>query len=407
MSRVRKSEAGKRARRLAENLEGWAFITPAVLLVGVFSIFPIFFTLYISLFRWRIRRGDFIGLHNYLNLFGSSRIALLVLAACLVLVGGGALLRLRRRIAERSGAGWPAGAGGGLLIAGGVLLLLYCVAFMSRDGDQQMLDSFRITVWYSLGTVPFQLFFGLILAVLLDRKFRGRQAYRVVFLLPYIVPSVASAAVFERIFSLRPEALANQLLGLFHGKPLQWLYEPTGIIKLFFHTGAPAGGGGAGATGAGLAPVAGYLATWAQGPSLALVAVMLFNWWVFIGYYALIFLNGLSQIPREIYDAAEVDGAKRATVFGRIIVPLVSPSTYFLSLIGIIGTFKAFNHIYVLRNTATQGTIDPMSVYIFFVFFRQSQFGYAAALSVALFIIVFLLTLLERRLIEGRVFYGE
>ena len=98
----------------------------------------------------------------------------------------------------------------------------------------------RITIWYSLGTVPVQLLFGMALAILLDQKFRGKQPYRVIFLLPYIVPSVASAAVFERLFSLRPESFANQLIGLVGASPLEWLGEVRGIFDLMFGWGVGA-----------------------------------------------------------------------------------------------------------------------------------------------------------------------
>lgn len=292
-------------------------------------------------------------------------------------------------------------------IAGGVLLVI-ALSQIFATGDRGMLDSLRVTVWYSLGTVPVQLAMGLGLALLLERKFRGRQAFRVLFLLPFIVPSVASAAVFERILSLRPESLANQIVAPFGGRPLQWLYEPTGVFHLLFGFGSgPIVNGGNPPSANPVANLITYLRTWAGGPSLALFSVMIYNYWVFAGYYALIFLNGLAQIPKQLYDAAEVDGAGRGTIFWRIVLPMLSPSTYFLSLIGVIGTFKAFNHIYVLRSAAAQGTIDPMSVYIFFTFFRMSRFGYAAALSLVLFVIVVILTLAQRRIMERSVFYGE
>jgi ABC-type sugar transport system permease subunit len=125
-----------------------------------------------------------------------------------------------------------------------------------------------------------------------------------------------------------------------------------------------------------------------------------------VGYYALIYTNGLSNIPRQLYEAAEVDGAGKLTVFFRITLPLLSPTSYFLTLLGIIGTFKAFAHIYVLRHPAARGEVDPMSVQIFFTFFRKSRFGYAAALSLLLFAIVLVLTLVQRRIMKERVHYG-
>ena len=413
------------SRRIRENIEGYAFIAPAVALIALFSIFPIFFTGYISLFRWRIRRGDFVGLSNYLVAFGTwGNLALLAAGLALVYLA----LRLLRAGRERarasfgqsgaartgrlphSGARSAALTAGAGALAGGIALAILALAGVMRTGDPDLLTSLRVTVWYSLGTVPVQLSLGLGLAVLLNRKFRGRQTYRVLFLIPYIVPTVAAAAVFERIFSLRPEALANQIVALFGLRPLQWLYEPRGLFQLLFGFEAhmSAGALAVGSSGGGIIPsVLDYLRSWAVGPSLALVAVALFNWWVFVGYYALIFLNGLSQIPKQVYDAAEVDGAGRLLVLRKIILPLISPSTYFLTLIGVIGTFKAFNHVYILRTAAAQGTVDPMSIYLFFTFFREARFGYASAVAVLLFLIVLGLTLLQRRLMERRVFFGE
>ncbi|HUZ16746.1 MAG TPA: sugar ABC transporter permease [Spirochaetia bacterium] len=393
--------------KLRESLPGYALIAPALILIFLFGVLPIFYALFVSLHQWRIKQGPFVGLRNYEQIFGSP-VPVAEIAAAVVAVALGARIGRSASVAKTLAGRSAVRTSSLALTLGGVALLLIALSQIFAFGDRDMLDSVRVTVWYSLGTVPVQLSLGLGLAVLLDRKFRGRQAFRVMFLLPYIVPSVASAAVFERILSLRPESFANQIIALFRAKPLQWLYEPTGVLHMLFGLGTVPVVNGGNPPAHGLGPqLTAYLGTWAQGPSLALVSVMIYNYWVFVGYYALIFLNGLAQIPKQLYDAAEVDGAGKATIFWRIIVPLLSPSTYFLSLIGIIGTFKAFNHIYILRSPAAQGTIDPMSVYIFFTFFRMSRFGYAAALSLLLFAIILILTLAQRRFMERRVFYGE
>ncbi len=256
-----------------------------------------------------------------------------------------------------------------------------------------MLDSLRVTVWYSLGTVPVQLGLGLLLALLLDAKFRGKQAFRVIFLLPYVVPAVASATVFERLFSLRPESFANQVLALFQAPPAAVAAGDARRARDGLRLGARERGRRR--LGRGL--LAGVGAGARASPSSS---IMFYNYWVFIGYYALIYANGLANIPRELYEAAEVDGARRSTVFFKIVVPLLSPTTFFLSTLGVIGTFKAFNHIYVLRNPDAQGAADPVSVYIFFTFFSKSRFGYAAAMALVLFVIVMGLTYLQRRVMS-------
>ena len=390
--RVSLQPSGRRARAASENLTGYLFIFPSVLLISVFGIFPVFFTLYVSLHKWRIKRGRFIGLANYREMFGSPLYLLLVIAAlaCIAL----AVYLIGRARGKRGSL--SAGSGVFLLVIGLAALALL-LPYLARAGDKGMFTSLRVTIWYSLGTVPVQLALGLLLASFLYRKIPAKQVFRVIYLLPYIVPSVASAAVFERLFSLKPESFANQLLALFGRPPAQWLLEPKGIFFLL---------SGERMAVVSESVIANYWLSWAQGPSLALVSIMFFNWWVFVGYNALIYTNGLSNIPRQLYEAAEVDGAGKLAVFFKIPLPMLSPTTYFLTLLGIIGTFKAFAHIYVLRHPAARGEVDPMSVQIFFTFFRKSRFGYAAALSLLLFAIVLVLTLVQRRIMKERVHYG-
>ena len=172
--------------------------------------------------------------------------------------------------------------------------------------------------------------------------------------------------------------------------PTQWLREPRGLFQL-----------------AGLTPSPDpWLALWTSGPSLALVCILLFNLWIYSGYYALIFSNGLAAIPREVYEAAKLDGVGKGRMLFQIILPLLSPTSYFLALLGVISTFKAFTSVYILRDAAVGGATDPTSVYIFFTFFRGLRYGYAAALALVLFLLVLGLTLVQRRLLERRVFYG-
>ena len=153
--------------------------------------------------------------------------------------------------------------------------------------------------------------------------------------------------------------------------------------------------------------VGSYWAQWAGGPSLALLSIVLYSWWIFVGYYALVYINGLMAIPRQLYEAAEVDGAGRLRRFFSITLPLLSPTTYFLTLLGVIGTFKAFTQLYVLRSPAAAVTTDTISVDVFFTFFRKARLGYAAAISLLLFFIVLGLTLAQQRTLERGVSYGD
>jgi multiple sugar transport system permease protein len=145
---------------------------------------------------------------------------------------------------------------------------------------------------------------------------------------------------------------------------------------------------------------------WADGPSLALVVIMIYSIWVFVGYDTVIYLAGLGNIPKEMSEAAEVDGANRWQVFRYITFPLLSPTTYFLTLISVIGTFKAFNHIWVMRLDAALGTADTFSVVIFTEFFLKLRYGYASAMAFILFAIILTLTFVNNKIQGSRVFYG-
>jgi multiple sugar transport system permease protein len=239
-----------------------------------------------------------------------------------------------------------------------------------------------------LGTVPFQLAIGLFLAVLLFQKVPGSNIFRILYFIPYVTPGIASAAVFQQMFSNRQSAPVNMFLKLLGLEPQQWLFEPRGILTLL--------GDSMGFT----------VPAWAAGPSLALMVIIIHNIWTYVGYDTVIYLAGLGNISKEMTDSAEVDGANRWQVFRHIIFPLLSPTTYFLSLIAIIGTFKAFNTIWIFRSNLALGTTDTFSLTIFIEFFEKLRYGYASALAFILFGIIILLSFINNRTQGSKVFYG-
>lgn len=256
-------------------------------------------------------------------------------------------------------------------------------------GDPDLWVGLKATLFYSLGTVPFQLGISVFLAVLLFQKLRGSNFFRIMYFIPYVTPTVASAAVFRQLFSNRLQAPVNAGLRILGFEPLQWLWEPKGIFRMM-------------ATGMGLE----NWPAWADGPSLALVVIIIYSIWVFVGYDTVIYLAGLGNIPKEVSEAAEVDGASPWQTFRHIIFPLLSPTTYFLTLISIIGTFKAFNHIWVMRLDAALSTTDTFSVVIFKEFFEKLRYGYASAMAFILFAIILVLTYINNKTQGSRVFYG-
>jgi len=273
-------------------------------------------------------------------------------------------------------------------LALGAVLLIIEIPTIVASGDPDLWDGLKITFFFSAGTVPVQLTVALFLAVLLFQKLKGSEFFRILFFIPYITPAVASAAVFKQIFSNRAAAPANVILTTFGLEPQLWLREPDGIFEIIgnlMNLQVPA---------------------WAAGPSLALSVIILHSVWSYIGFNTVIYLAGLGNIPGELTEAAEIDGASKWNVFRYITFPLLSPTTYFLSLLGVIGTFKAFNTIWVMRDGAALGTTDPFSVVIFIEFFTKTRYGYASALSFVLFAIILSLTYVNNKVQGSRVFYG-
>ena len=124
------------------------------------------------------------------------------------------------------------------------------------------------------------------------------------------------------------------------------------------------------------------------GPALALVVIMIYSTWTYIGYDAVIFLAGLGNIPGELYEAARIDGASGWRIFRHITLPLLSPTVFFLSLVAIIGTFQAFTQIWILRTGAVGNRVNTASVYIFDELQNSNRYGYASSMAFVLFALI-------------------
>jgi multiple sugar transport system permease protein len=255
---------------------------------------------------------------------------------------------------------------------------------MSVNGHEDYLHGLTITLYYALGSVPIQLSFGLILAYVLYQNIRGKEFFRMMFFLPYVTPAVASAVIFRIVFNPRA-GLANNFFGMFGLEQLPWINGANPFLNDFF----------------GL-DLSGF---WA-GPSSAMVSVIVLGIWMYTGYNAVIFLSGLGQIPSDLYEAAEVDGASTWDLFRHITLPLLSPITFYLSVLAFIGTFKAFNTIFVMRTDFAQNTVNTAALVIFDTFRVQQDYGLAAAQAILLFLIILALTQVQRTFFEKKVFYA-
>ncbi|MEZ4632036.1 MAG: sugar ABC transporter permease [Deinococcales bacterium] len=368
--------------RFRDILTGYLFISPALIIIALFGVFPIIYAAYMSLHRWRVRQGNFLGLANYEAILGDFRAALVFFAALVMLLIAywlyaeafkGSKQRLGFKILAV------------LLSLGAFYSASRAWKQMMASGDDDFLESLIHTLYYALGTVPSQIALGLLIAYLLFQNLPGKEWFRVLFFLPYITPVVAAATVFRGMFSERMSSLANQALTLIGLEPQKWLAESRSLPELLFGLN---------------------LNGFWEGPSLALLTIMIFGIWTYAGYNAVILLAGLSGIPKNLYEAAEIDGANAWQSFKNITFPLLSPVIFYLAITGFIGTFQAFNHLFVMRNDFARGTVDVASIAIFDSFYKANKFGYASAEAIILFFIILLLTIAQFTIFNRRVFYG-
>ncbi len=254
----------------------------------------------------------------------------------------------------------------------------------------EFVNSLAVTVWYVLLTVPVEMAIALVVAFVLYQGTVGRGLYRTVYFMPYITSVVAAATIFEWIFDANFGFL-NFLIGLAGIGSQEWLREPDGVFEMV-------------GSAFGL-----RLDGWLAGPSLSLVAVAIFTVWHFIGFQTVIFLAGLTNISREYYEAARIDGAGDRQIFFRITLPLLSPTIFFVAIIATVGAMRSFNQIYVLTGGGPLDTTRNVPMLIFHTFFERTVnngIGLGAAMSFIFVLIIIVITLVQFRVLGRRVFYG-
>jgi multiple sugar transport system permease protein len=252
--------------------------------------------------------------------------------------------------------------------------------------NEDFWKSLAITVWYVVLAIPLQLVLGLVIAYLLFQPIRARSAYRTAYFLPYITSTVAAAIVWRWIYST-DYGLLNGLLDAVGLPPGKWLNESSGVFQLLL-----------GNLGIGVPD-------WLGGPSVALVCCALFSIWVFLGFNVVINLAGLGNVSKELYEAARIDGATEWMVFRKITLPLLSPTTFFLFIVGTIGALGAFNHIFVMTAGGPLDSTRTVMLLVFNTFYRQTRVGYGSAMAFLLTGFILALTLVNFRFIGRRVHY--
>jgi multiple sugar transport system permease protein len=231
--------------------------------------------------------------------------------------------------------------------------------------------SLKNTLFFAVLSIPLGTAVSLSLAMLLNCEVKGTPFFRTIFYLPSIVPVVASSMLWLWIFN-GSYGLLNWAIGpiveLFGGKPPTWLTDPN----------------------------------WSK-PAL----VMMGLWGV--GNSMVIYLAGLQDVPKELYEAAEIDGATAWRQFWHVTLPMLSPVIYFNVIMGIIGSLQTFTQAFVMMGAEGQPARSTLfyALYLFTTAFYDLRMGYASAMAWILFIIIVVLTVFATKWFEKRVHYGR
>lgn len=235
-------------------------------------------------------------------------------------------------------------------------------------GDPVFHIAIRNSIYYALVWVPLTMVIGLFLAVIVNQKIRGQTFFRAAFYFPAIASSAAITMLW--IFLVSPDGLFNSARTAFGLNP----------IFQFFGFGPNQ--------------------NWMGDQSTALNSVIILNAWTTSGTFMLFYLASLQSISHEVYEAAAIDGAGAWQTFRRVTFPLLRPGHYFVATTAVIGALQLFDQAYIGGgpNGDPNNALMTAVLYLYNAAFSQFNFGYAAAVGIVLFLVVFTATLVQRRL---------
>ena len=367
--------------KYSNQINGYIFILPAFLIIGIFGIFPVFFGMYMSVHKWKVFKGRFLGFENYQKILGDiSSFWLFILGLLILIFSYWFWSEYKNKFKNK----FYVFLLSLVFLIISLILINYSWSIMMSTGDEDFLNSLIYIFYYSFFAITTEVGLGLLIAYALYQKLKGKQLFQMILLLPYITPAVMGGAVFFLIFGKAENSILNEFIGLFGYDPQMWLFDKRKLSEILFGI-----------------KIDGFFA----GPSLALTTSIFYGVWSYTGYYAIILLAGLSIIPSDLYEAAKTEGASRWQTFTKITVPLLMPIIFFLLLTGFINSFQAFNHILVMKTSSAGETMDVVTIEIFDHFWDRVKFGYAAAEGVVLFIILNVLAISQYVIFRKRLNY--
>ena len=211
------------------------------------------------------------------------------------------------------------------------------------------------TLVYAISVTVFAVIIPLIIASVINTKIRGAEWFKTIYFIPFITPAVVIAIVWS------------------------WIFDPNiGGINLLFKSNLE----------------------WLFDTRLAMPVLIFVSIWKLIGYNVVLFLTGFSTIPNNLFESAKIDGAGWGKCFWHITLPLLKPTTYFVTIVTAISSFQVFDLIYVMTEGGPKDSTNVIVYSIYKYAFEYFDIGKACALAYILFVVIFTLAILQRRLKE-------
>lgn len=226
--------------------------------------------------------------------------------------------------------------------------------FINLASDPWFTSSLWNNLVYSFFTVVFSILLGLAMALLLNNKVYGKSVLRTMYFIPYIVSLVATSAIWMALLSR---------------------FGPVSEFARFLGVENP--------------PV------WLMDPNFAMPAIIVLGVWNHAGYCMLIYLAALQGVPKELYEAAEVDGGSAWIKFRYVTFPLISPATFLLVITQIISSFRVFAPVQILTQGGPGRSTTVLVYYIFRTAYQNYRMGYASAMAWVLFSLIFIVTVIQ------------
>ncbi|MEF2968271.1 sugar ABC transporter permease [Paenibacillus sp. M1] len=295
-------KTGRSLSRLKEPALAYLFLAPSILLFGLFLLYPLLRSFYLSLYLTdpRGQIAAYVGLDNFRQLLASP----------------------------------------------------------------QFWSSLAVSGKFALITVPGGLLLGLVMSALANSRLKGMRIFQFIFSLPLALSVSTSSVIWMMLF--------HPTLGMFN-----YFLDLAGLPAI----------------------------QWLTDPKWALLSLSVMTIWMNSGFNFIVLLSGLQGISDEMYDSAKIDGAGPIRTFVRIILPLLSPVVFFLTVVSLIGSFQAFGQMHILTKGGPAGSTEVLVYSIYKEAFVNYQFGTGSAMAIVLFLLILILTLIQFIFVEKKVHY--